>query len=216
MLIVTFFQYVQPGLHGESILCIRAWLEGQIGNNLWERVGAMNSWKYATCVSVFFMLVTVLAAADGLFAAEPDSTLRCGDIALEEAAAILGVPVGDVVRSSTDIMVSPEEKEKNIYTVPPYTCSFRSQSNFLKTITYMTYIYADKKRAHREFLTMKNGFAAVAAVESVDRLGEEVFWVGDSRFQRMVAVQGNTVIDVLAPKEASLQKSILRLVLAPL
>jgi hypothetical protein len=37
--------------------------------------------------------------------------------------------------------------------------------------------------------------------------------MGDIRFQRMVSIKGDTVIDVLSPKGFELQKQIIRLVL---
>jgi len=40
--------------------------------------------------------------------------------------------------------------------------------------------------------------------------------VEDSRFQRMVSIKGDLVLDVLNPKESNLQEQIVRLVLETL
>ena len=60
---------------------------------------------------------------------------------------------------------------------------------------------------------MKNGYGTISKVDAVPDIGDETFWAGDNRFQRMVAIKGAVVIDVLSPKDFSHQKQIIRLAL---
>jgi hypothetical protein len=110
-------------------------------------------------------------------------------------------------------MVSPDDIQNKVYKYPPHNCAIRSTSDFLKSITYVTYAYNDPGQALKEFNQMKNGFATVSKVDDVPDTGDEVFWAGDDRFQRMVAIKGNVVVDVLSPKDFNLQKQIIDLVL---
>lgn len=61
---------------------------------------------------------------------------------------------------------------------------------------------------------MKNNFAIVCKVDAVPDLGDEAFWVGDKRFQRMVARRGNMLIDVLSPRNFDRQKKLIQMILA--
>ena len=110
-------------------------------------------------------------------------------------------------------MVSPEDLQKKIYKIPPYNCTIRSNSNFLKLITYVAYVYNDPKQARIDFNKMQHNYESLSKVDTVADIGDEAFWVGDNRFQRMVAIKGDIVIDVLSPKDFNLQKQIIRLVL---
>jgi len=142
-----------------------------------------------------------------------DGTQRCRDITLENAAAILGVSADDLQKSSRDLVVSPEDLRKKIYKIIPFNCTIRSKSNFLKLISYVTYVYNDPKQARLDFKKMQQNYESVSKVDAVSDIGDEAFWVGDNRFQRMVAIKGDMVIDVLSPKDVNLQKQIIHLVL---
>ena len=61
---------------------------------------------------------------------------------------------------------------------------------------------------------MKNNFTTTSKVDAVSDLGNEAFWVGDKRFQRLVARQDNIVIDVLSPIDFNQQKKLIQLILA--
>ena len=41
---------------------------------------------------------------------------------------------------------------------------------------------------------MQNSFEAIAKVDVVPDIGDETFWVGDNRFQRMVSIKGDVVV----------------------
>lgn len=110
-------------------------------------------------------------------------------------------------------MVSPEDFQHHTYQGIPYNCTIRSKSNFLHSISYVTYVYTDPGQARVEFNRMKQNFATVAKVDAVPDIGDNAFWVGDSRFQRLVAIRGGVVIDALSPKDFDLQKQTVRLVL---
>jgi hypothetical protein len=60
---------------------------------------------------------------------------------------------------------------------------------------------------------MRGNFSTVSRVEEVPGLGDETFRVDDKRFQRMIAIKGGIMIDVLTPADPNLQKQLLRLVL---
>jgi len=168
----------------------------------------------------FRVTVPILCAVGILFAAAPtpaaDSgdTSRCMGLSLEEAGAILGVSSTDLVVEGRDMMVSPQDLEKGLYRKTPHTCTFRSQNDFLRFVSYITYVHSSKQQARLEWERMKEGFETVSAVDAVPGVGDEAFWAGDSRFRRMVAVKGAVVVDVLNPKDFDLQKRILKSVLA--
>jgi hypothetical protein len=146
-------------------------------------------------------------------AASEESQDRCEGISLEKAAALLNVPVDDLQQTRSDSMVSPEDIQKKIYKIHPYTCTIRSTSNFLKLISYVTYVYNDPGQARTDYETMKRGYESVSKTEEIPEIGDAAFWAGDKRFQRMVAVQGNVVIDVLSPKDLDAQRQIVLLAL---
>jgi hypothetical protein len=162
---------------------------------------------------MLFLSFCVLYTHSKILATRMDGTQRCRGITLENAAAILAVSSDDLKKSSRDLMVSPEDLKKKIYKVIPYNCTIRSKSNFLKFITYVTYVYNDPKQARMDFKKMQQNYVTVSKVDAVPDIGDEAFWVGDSRFQRMVAIKGDVVIDVLSPKEFNFHKQIMRLVL---
>ena len=166
-----------------------------------------------TAISVFFLNLGVLCNSSKILATETNVTNRCSSITLENAAIILAVSTDDLQKSSRDLMVSPEDLQKKIYKIHPYNCTIRSKSNFLKLITYVTYVYNDPGKARKEFDKMQKNFESLSKVDVVPDIGDEAFWAGDNRFQRMVAIKGGVVIDVLSPKEFNLQKQIIRLVL---
>ena len=153
-----------------------------------------------------------LSAASPLLAA--DSTAGCCDrFAMDRAAAILAVSPDDLLRSSHDLMISPEDQQNHVYQTTPCNCTIRSKSNFLRSISYVTYVYTDPGRACAEFNRMRENFATVAKVDPIAGIGDHAFWVGDSRFQRLVAIRGGVVVDVLSPKDFAAQQQTVRLVL---
>ena len=166
-----------------------------------------------TTISILFLNLGMLCTSSKILATETDGTNRCSSITLENAATILVVSTDDLQKSSRDLMVSPEDLQKKIYKIHPYHCTIRSKSNFLKLITYVTYVYNDPGKARIEFDKMQKNFESLSKVDVLPDIGDEAFWVGDNRFQRMVAIKGDVVIDVLSPKDFNLQKQIIRLVL---
>ena len=166
-----------------------------------------------TTISILFLTLGLLCTNSKILASETDGTNRCSGITLENAATILVVSTDDHHQSSSDLMVSPDDLQKKIYKIHPYNCTIRSKSNFLKFITYVTYVYNDPGQARIEFNKMQKGFESISKVDVVPDIGDEAFWAGDNRFQRMVAIKGDVVIDVLSPKDFNLQKRIIRLVL---
>ncbi|MCF8057549.1 MAG: hypothetical protein K9K37_13050 [Desulfocapsa sp.] len=164
-------------------------------------------------ISILFFTLGPLGTNSKAHASEKDSMNHCSSITLENAAAILAVSADDLQKSSSDLMVSPDDLEKKIYKIQPYSCTIRSKSNFLKFITYVTYVYSDSGQARIEFNKMQKGFASISKVDVVSDIGDEAFWAGDNRFQRMAAIKGNVVIDILSPKDFELKKRIIRLVL---
>jgi len=74
-------------------------------------------------------------------------------------------------------------------------------------------VYNNPGKARIEFDKMQKNFESLSKVDVVPDIGDEAFWVGDNRFQRMVAIKGDIVIDVLSPKDFNLQKQIIRLIL---
>jgi hypothetical protein len=166
-----------------------------------------------TAISVLFLNLGVLCTSSKILATETDGRDRCSSITLKNAANILAVSTDDLQKSSRDLMVSPEDLQKKIYKIHPYNCTIRSKSNFLKLITYVTYVYNDPGKARKEFDKMQKNFESLSKVDVVPDIGDETFWAGDNRFQRMVAIKGGVVIDVLSPKEFNLQKQIICIVL---
>jgi len=164
-------------------------------------------------LSILFLNLGILCTSSKTLASETDGTERCSSITLENGAKILGAAIDDLQRSSYDLMVSPDDLRKKIYKIPPYNCTIRSKSNFLKLITYVTYVYSDPGQAKTEFNKMRNDFESVSMIEAVPGIGDSAFWAGDNRFQRLVALQGAAMIDILSPKNLDLQKQIISLVL---
>ena len=80
-------------------------------------------------------------------------------------------------------------------------------------ISYVTYVHNKDEQARLEFERMKEGFETVSKVDIIPEIGDASFWAGDSRFQRLVAVKGDALIDVLNPKDFDMQKRIVLLVL---
>ncbi|MBU0945317.1 MAG: hypothetical protein KJ804_10030 [Proteobacteria bacterium] len=169
--------------------------------------------RQVTILSILFLALTLSATNPKALASETEKSNRCSGISLEGGATLLALSITDLQQSSSDLPVSPDDLKKNIYTRPPYSCSIRSKSNFLKGITYVTYVYNAPGDARLEFSKMKKGFASTSTVEGIADIGDEAFWAGASRFQRLVAVKENVVIDVLSPKDFDLQKQIIGLVL---
>ena len=179
----------------------------------WGNIMKLKRLLRLTTILILFLNLAMLCTYSKILATETDSTSRCVGITLENAATILAVSTDDLQKSSRDLMVSPEDLQKKIYKIPPYNCTIRSNSNFLKLITYVTYVYNDPKQARIDFNKMQHNYESLSKVDAVADIGDEAFWVGDNRFQRMVAIKGDIVIDVLSPKDFNLQKQIIRLVL---
>lgn len=164
-------------------------------------------------IRTFLFTLALLVAGSEILASDSENNNLCSSIPLGDAASILSVPIDDLQTSSRDLLISPDDLQKKIYSIHPYNCTISSTSNFLKSIIYATYVFNDPGQARIEFNRMREGYTAVSKVEVVPDTGDETFWAGDSRFQRMVALQGNAVIDVLSPKDFTYQKQILGLVL---
>ena len=111
-------------------------------------------------------------------------------------------------------MVSPDDIKKKTFKMQPCNCAIRSNTNFLKSINYIFYVYNDHRQARIDFNKMQNNYATISKVEAVPDIGDKTFWVGDKRFQRMVSVKGDVLVDVLGPKEFDAQKQIISAVLA--
>ncbi|MBU0960338.1 MAG: hypothetical protein KKH60_02340, partial [Proteobacteria bacterium] len=155
----------------------------------------------------------LLTNTSNILAAENTDTNRCSGITLEKAAIILGVSIDDIQISSSDLMISPDDLKKNIYKIHPYSCAVRSKSNFLKIINYVTYVHNNPDKARTEFNKIRKGFESISTVDVLADIGDEAFWAGDNRFERMIAIKGDVVIDVLSPKDFDLQKQIIQQVL---
>lgn len=166
-----------------------------------------------TTFTILFLTLGLLCANSSILASETDNIDRCKAVSLESAAGILNVTIDELHKSSSDLMVSPDDLERKIYKTPPYTCSISSKTNFLKIITYVTYDYNDPGQARLEFDKMRNGFETVSKVDMVPDIGDAAFWAGDNRFQRMVSIKGGVVIDILSPKDFEIQKQLIRQVL---
>jgi hypothetical protein len=166
-----------------------------------------------TSILVLNLFIAFSCTCADALAAKEECQDRCDGISLEKAAALLNVPVDELQQTRSDLMVSPEDIQKKIYKIHPYTCTIRSTSNFLKFISYVTYVYHDPGQARTDYETMKRGYESVSKTEEIPEIGDAAFWAGDKRFQRMVAVQGNVVIDVLSPKDLDAQRQIVLLAL---
>lgn len=165
-----------------------------------------------TTISILFFFISILFTVPRNFAAETDSTNRCNSITLEKAATVLDVSTDDLLKSNIDIMVSPDDVTKKTFKIQPCNCAIRSKSNFLKGINYIIYVYNDPGQARIDFKKMQDNFETISKVDVVPDIGDETFWVGNNRFQRMVSIEGDVLVDVLSPKEFDLQKQIISLV----
>ncbi len=141
-----------------------------------------------------------------------DAACRYG-ILLEEAAAVLGVAASDLSQRSFKLPVSPEDQKNKTYEVPPCSYSYRSKSNFFKSIHYTVYVYSRPGKARSVFETMKGNFKTVAKVEAIQGSGDTAFWVNDRRFHRFVVLKGRIMIDVVSPKDLTLQKKVVRILM---
>ncbi len=173
----------------------------------------LNRALHLMTISILFLTLGILLPGFRALSAEKKGPDCCGAVSLKNAAALLGVSPGDLQKNSRPMMVSPDDIRKKTYKSLPCSCSIRSKSNFLKSISYVIYHYNDPRQARVDFNTMKNNFAIVSKVDVVKGLGGEVFWAGDKRFRRMVALKGAVLIDVMNPVDYKVQKGVLRLVL---
>lgn len=162
-----------------------------------------------TTISILFSFVCILFTIPINFAAEKDNINHCNSISLDRAATILVVSTDDLQKSNIDIMVSPDDIKKKTFKMQPYNCTIRSKTNYLKSINYIIYVYNNTGQAHIEFKKMKNNYATISKVEVVPDIGDETFWVDDNRFQRMVSIKGDVLVDILGPKEFDAQKQII-------
>jgi hypothetical protein len=181
-----------------------------------QEIGALMKLKKIlrlTTISIFFFVMCFLLSVQMNFAAEKKHTNRCNSISLDKAATILVVSIDDLQKSNFDIMVSPDDIKKKTFKMQPCSCAIRSKTIFLKSINYITYVYNDPGQARIDFNKMQNNYSTISKVEVVPDIGDETFWVGDKRFQRMVSIKGNVLVDVLGPKEFDAQKQILSAVL---
>jgi len=137
----------------------------------------------------------------------------CNAVPFEKAAKILLTKESDLEKNTRELMVSPEDIKNKLYLEPPVSCSIRSKSNFLKTITFVSYVFNDPSRATLELKKMKQGFETVAKTETIIDMGDEAFWVKDARFQRLMARKNNRIIDILNPKEFNHQADIMKMIL---
>ncbi|MBA3011913.1 MAG: hypothetical protein KKF12_09035 [Proteobacteria bacterium] len=166
-----------------------------------------------TILWILFLASGFLHSDFKTFASESDIENLCSFIAVEKAAAILSLPVADLQKSHRELMVSPEDVKNKTYKQPPLSCSIRSKSNFLKMITYVIYVFNEPSHAQVELRKMKTGFETVSEVEMIKGMGEEAFWAGGKRFQRLVARKNNKMIDVLSPKEFNFQADIMQMIM---
>lgn len=166
-----------------------------------------------TILTIFFCTATLPGTNAPLLAAEMDSSSHCNGVTLEDGAAILDLSIDDLLKSSSEIMVSPDDIKKKTYKTPPVSCSIKSKSNFFKFITYVTYIHSSADKAGTEFNKMQKGFESITTVDKITDIGDKAFWVSDTRFQRLVAIKGDVIIDVLSPKDFELQKRVTQLIL---
>ena len=74
-----------------------------------------------TTISILFLTLGVLCTNSKILASETDGTNRCSGITLENATTILDVSTDDLHKSSSDLMVSPDDLQKKIYKIrTPY------------------------------------------------------------------------------------------------
>ncbi|MBW1645438.1 MAG: hypothetical protein JRJ56_03800, partial [Deltaproteobacteria bacterium] len=92
---------------------------------------------------ILLFLASSLLPVGAAGAAEKVPPGRCTAVGLDEAAAILGVPARDLVPSIGEVPVSPDDRQRGTYRVPPYICRVRSKANLLKNISYTVYVYRD-------------------------------------------------------------------------
>lgn len=166
-----------------------------------------------TRIAIICCTAALLATNPILSASATDNTSHCSGITLADAAAVLDVPIDDLVKNSNEIMVSPEDAKNKTYKAQPHSCSIKSKSDFFKFITYVTYVHRSADKAGIEFNRMQKGFESITTVDNITDIGDKAFWVSDNRFKRLVSLKGNVVIDVLSPKDFELQKRIGQLVL---
>ncbi len=159
-----------------------------------------------------FLFLFVGFVDQGFAAGKKDPACRY-EIPLKKAGTILNVPAADLDIRSYKQPVSPDDQKNKTYKVPPCGYSYRSKSDFLKSISYTVYDFSRPEKARSVFETMKGNFKTVAKVETVQGLGDAAFWVNDKRFHRFVCLKGGLMIDVLRPKELELQKRVVRLLL---
>ena len=134
-------------------------------------------------------------------------------LSLDKAASILRVAPRDLNQRSYELPVSPENQKNRIYKVPPCRYTYRSKTNFVKSISYTVYEYTRSGKAWSVFETMKDNFKTVAKVEMVPGLGEAAFWVNDKRFHRLVVLKDKIMMDVVSPKNLALQKQVVRVLM---
>ena len=151
----------------------------------------------------FFLPASIICAAD---------TELCSGLTVPEATEMLGVAETDIGVFENKLPVSPDDSADKVYTTPPSSCRFSSRADFLKSISYVVYVFSSKDRAMKDFNAMKDNFETVAQIQTVG-LGDMAFLVDDKRFQRTVGLKKNVLVDVLSPKSAELQKLILEKVL---
>lgn len=162
-------------------------------------------------VSVF-ILIWMASLFPGMVLFAADANL-CTGITVREAAGMLGVPESDIRAAGHEIPVSPDDIKNKVYKTPPCNCSFRSTTDFLKSVNYVVYVFSSDKQAVREFNTMKANYETVSQTQAVAETGDMAFRVDDKRFQRMVGLKKNVLVDVLSPKTAELQQQIIEQVL---
>ena len=168
---------------------------------------------HLTTSSILFLTLALFCGNSKTLASETDNSKHCEGISLKNGAALLMTSIEDLHKSSSAHMVSPDDLKRNIYKTQPYTCTIRSKSDSLKAIIYVTYVHNTPEQARREFDKMQQGYQSISIVDVLPDVGDKAFWAGDKRFQRMVAIKGGILIDVLSPKKFDLQKQIIHLVL---
>ena len=166
-----------------------------------------------TIIWVLFLAAGFFHSGFKAFASESNTENLCSFIPLEKAAEILSLPANDLQKNHRDLMVSPEDVKNKTYKQPPLSCTIRSKSSFLKMITYVIYVFNDPSHAQEELKKIKEGFETVSEVEMIKGMGEEAFWAGDKRFQRLVARKNNKMVDILNPKEFKFQVDMMQMVM---
>ncbi len=159
------------------------------------------------------VLVAVICFGLGFSARGWGAGSCCQGLSLKAAARILKVKPADLTMTSRHLMVSPDDTKNGTYKAPPCDCAFRSRTDFLKSIHYVTYTYNDPARARATFRKMRSNFSTVSKVDKVPSLGDDAFYAGDSRFKRLVVLKGSLLIDIRSPRIFRSQKEIARFVL---